>query len=307
MSTRTLEGSTEPYPLEHWAAHAEPLAPALADAVEQALRIEAVVGSRDLDGGARLTALDGGGNHNVFGLHVADHACCLKVLRYAPRPGIDCDTVPRREVGGMCVLADRGVARCPRVIAWSLSPAWILTELLPGHHLGNTELTPAQLSDLAEATRELCAITPETAGEALWDIDWNIRFQLFDQGSADLKAGILGEFQNVADFIRFHKPSKLIIEGHTDSDGDDEYNNDLSQRRAEAVRETMISQYEFIGPAMLEARGYGEERPLFENTSPENKSLNRRIEIVVWWEDLEERADQSEDEEEEEGQQQSLQ
>jgi outer membrane protein OmpA-like peptidoglycan-associated protein len=42
---------------------------------------------------------------------------------------------------------------------------------------------------------------------------------------------------------------------------------------------------------MREALGHGEERPLFEKTSPENRSMNRRIEVVVWWEDIEERAD----------------
>lgn len=122
---------------------------------------------------------------------------------------------------------------------------------------------------------------------------------LFDQGSFDLKPGILAEFQNVADFIRFHGPSKLIIEGHTDSDGDEDYNNTLSLRRAEAVRQTLINEYDFIGPGMLEAKGYGEERPLVENTTEESKALNRRIEVVVWWENLEERAEHDEDEDEE--------
>lgn len=120
---------------------------------------------------------------------------------------------------------------------------------------------------------------------------------LFDQGSFDLKPGILAEFQNVADFIRFHGPSKLIIEGHTDSDGDEDYNSTLSTRRAEAVRQTLITEYDFIGNEMLEARGYGEERPLVENDSDENKALNRRIEVVVWWKNLEKRAEQNEEEE----------
>jgi len=109
---------------------------------------------------------------------------------------------------------------------------------------------------------------------------------LFDPGSFQLKPVILAEFQNVAYFIRFHNPSKLIIEGHTDSDGDELYNNVLSTRRAEAVRQTLISEYVFILPSMLEAKGFGEERPLVENDSEENNSLNRRIEVVVWWENL---------------------
>jgi hypothetical protein len=53
----------------------------------------------------------------------------------------------------------------------------------------------------------------------------------------------------------------------------------------------LIIEYDFILPIMREALGHGEERPLFEKTSPENRSMNRRIEVVVWWEDIEERAD----------------
>jgi outer membrane protein OmpA-like peptidoglycan-associated protein len=83
----------------------------------------------------------------------------------------------------------------------------------------------------------------------------------------------------------------LIIEGHTDSDGDSDYNDRLSQLRAEAVRELMISQFEFIDPSVLVAKGYGEDRPLVANDSAKNKALNRRIEFVVWWEGVEARAD----------------
>jgi len=54
---------------------------------------------------------------------------------------------------------------------------------------------------------------------------------------------------------------------------------------------------------MLEAKGCGEERPLYDNDTDENKSLNRRIEFVVWWEDLVERVDVEVEEEEEEVQQ----
>ena len=106
----------------------------------------------------------------------------------------------------------------------------------------------------------------------------------------------------MANFIKFQTPSKLI-EGHTDSDGDEDYNNNLSLQRAGAVRERLISEYEFITPDMLEAKGYGEERPLYDNDTDENKSLNRRIEFVIWWEDLVERVDVEVEEEEEEVQQ----
>ena len=105
---------------------------------------------------------------------------------------------------------------------------------------------------------------------------------LFDPGQASLKQAAAQEFDKVADFVQMFSPSKLVIEGHTDSDGDDESNQALSEQRAEAVRQYLITAYNFITPAMIDAIGYGEERPVVNNDTPENKTLNRRIEVLVW-------------------------
>ena len=107
---------------------------------------------------------------------------------------------------------------------------------------------------------------------------------LFDPASAELKQGASKEFEKVADFMKFHEPSKLIIEGHTDSDGAEEFNQDLSMDRAQAVRQMLISEHDFITASMLEAKGYGEERPIASNDTDTGKSLNRHIEVLVWWE-----------------------
>lgn len=105
---------------------------------------------------------------------------------------------------------------------------------------------------------------------------------LFDAGQASLKPAAAQEFQKVADFVAMFSPSKLILEGHTDSDGDEDSNLALSLQRAEVVRQFLIDSYNTITPAMIEARGYGEERPVVNNDTPENKTLNRRIEVLVW-------------------------
>lgn len=105
---------------------------------------------------------------------------------------------------------------------------------------------------------------------------------LFDAGKADLKAGARQEFDKVANFVQNFSPSKLIIEGHTDSDGDDAANQLLSEGRANAVRQFIILTYPFITAGMIEARGFGERQPIAVNDIPENKALNRRIEVVVW-------------------------
>ena len=169
---------SEAYPLEHWLSRIQPLPPTVTEAVKQALQIEDPIQEQDLGGSAKLVTLTGAGNHSVFGLHVDESAYCLKRLRRTKRPLADIERVLRREVGGMCTLANLASGRAPLPLAWNLSEAWLLCDLLPGIALGNASLTQLQLQELALATQDVCAITPEYTNEPLWDIDWNIVFLL---------------------------------------------------------------------------------------------------------------------------------
>ncbi|MFP6592582.1 MAG: OmpA family protein, partial [Candidatus Latescibacterota bacterium] len=105
---------------------------------------------------------------------------------------------------------------------------------------------------------------------------------LFDAGSVELKPEAAEEFGKVADFIRLFSPAKLTIEGHTDSDGEPAANMQLSEQRALQITRYLVEEYTFITPAMVEAKGYGEAQPIVPNTTPGNKTLNRRIEVIVW-------------------------
>ena len=71
----------------------------------------------------------------------------------------------------------------------------------------------------------------------------------------------------------------MIIEGHTDSRGRDEYNLKLSRRRARAVTKWIIAHG--IDANQLKAKGYGESRPVADNSRPDGRALNRRVEIAV--------------------------
>jgi outer membrane protein OmpA-like peptidoglycan-associated protein len=71
----------------------------------------------------------------------------------------------------------------------------------------------------------------------------------------------------------------MIVEGHADSQGAAEYNQELSQRRAEAVRTYLVSRG--ISAERVSAQGFGLTRPIADNASAEGRANNRRVEIVV--------------------------
>jgi outer membrane protein OmpA-like peptidoglycan-associated protein len=73
--------------------------------------------------------------------------------------------------------------------------------------------------------------------------------------------------------------SKIVVEGHTDSQGLPAYNQDLSQRRAESVRDYLVSRG--MAADRVTAQGFGLTRPIADNTTPEGRANNRRVEIVV--------------------------
>lgn len=105
---------------------------------------------------------------------------------------------------------------------------------------------------------------------------------LFEPGRITLRPGAEAQFQKMADFVEEYSPARLVIEGHTDADGETEVNQELSEARAEAVRQYLIETFDSITPAMCESRGYGGMRPAVPNDSPENKARNQRIEVIVW-------------------------
>ena len=73
--------------------------------------------------------------------------------------------------------------------------------------------------------------------------------------------------------------SSLVIEGHTDSTGASDYNQNLSERRARAVRDFFVDKG--IPTASMTTVGYGESRPRVSNTTPEGRAVNRRVDIRI--------------------------
>lgn len=98
----------------------------------------------------------------------------------------------------------------------------------------------------------------------------------FDVDKADIKPEFNARIAEFAAFMNTYSNTRVVIEGHTDSDGSDSHNQALSERRAQAVMNALIRDHG-IAANRLSSVGYGESRPVAGNDSPANKARNRRI------------------------------
>ena len=100
---------------------------------------------------------------------------------------------------------------------------------------------------------------------------------LFKTNSAELSDDAFGKLDLVVEYLKKHPDMRIRVEGYTDSTGSAEYNKKLSQKRAEAVKAYLVKQG--ISADRIEAVGYGEENPVADNSTPEGRQANRRVEI----------------------------
>lgn len=101
---------------------------------------------------------------------------------------------------------------------------------------------------------------------------------LFDVNKATLKLSSMGVINEVAKMMQEHTDLKFSIEGHTDSDGEETQNLELSKKRAAAVKEALVNYG--VASSRFQIKGKGEGVPVSDNTTPEGKANNRRVEFV---------------------------
>jgi len=101
----------------------------------------------------------------------------------------------------------------------------------------------------------------------------------FESGSANLQIESTSELDRLVALLAKYKEYAIVLEGHTDDVGEDEYNLRLSEERAKAVRDYLVKKG--IDPKRIRYVGYGESRPAKPNTSPENRQYNRRVEYTI--------------------------
>jgi outer membrane protein OmpA-like peptidoglycan-associated protein len=107
----------------------------------------------------------------------------------------------------------------------------------------------------------------------------NMSDVLFDTAQHTLKPGAREKLSKVSGILLAHPGLNLDIEGHTDSVGTDDYNQSLSERRAEAVKSYLAQQG--IPSSMIKARGLGESQPVATNDTGAGRQRNRRVELIV--------------------------
>jgi outer membrane protein OmpA-like peptidoglycan-associated protein len=130
----------------------------------------------------------------------------------------------------------------------------------------------------AEIERDIEGAKVERVGEGI-----KITFSsgiLFDVDKANLKDPYKGELSQLATILNKYEDTNILLAGHTDSTGSDEYNLELSRRRADSVASYLSGQN--VNRARFTTEGYGKTDPIASNDTAEGRAQNRRVEVAIW-------------------------
>ncbi len=130
----------------------------------------------------------------------------------------------------------------------------------------------------AEIQRDLKGAKVERVGEGiLITFDSGL---LFDVGSFQLRPATRQNLEELAKVLNKYKDTEILVEGHTDDRGTEEYNMTLSNNRAKSVYNQLVRQG--VSGSRFTVIGYGESAPIADNSTPEGRQLNRRVEIAIF-------------------------
>jgi len=121
---------------------------------------------------------------------------------------------------------------------------------------------------------------PEVTPEVVESLKIQARSVFFNTGKSTFKVGdaaTVSSLDAMREILRNYPNAKFSIEGHTDSDGSDKFNQKLSEDRANAVRNALIEKG--VKPENLTAVGFGESKPIATNKTKAGKAQNRRTEV----------------------------
>ena len=126
---------------------------------------------------------------------------------------------------------------------------------------------------------KIAVAPPDTRSKLITEGKWSTTGILFDVNSDKIKPTSYGTLKEIATILSENADVKVKILGHTDTDGDDAKNLELSKRRAAAVKTALSKEFN-IDESRLDTDGMGETKPVADNNTPEGKASNRRVEFV---------------------------
>ncbi|MET0379885.1 MAG: OmpA family protein [Spongiibacteraceae bacterium] len=141
------------------------------------------------------------------------------------------------------------------------------------------ERLAARTAEAERAKAELAELKELQAKSTDRGIVMTLGDVLFDVGKADLKSGGVRVVSQLAGYLSANPQRKVSVEGHTDSTGSDDFNQTLSENRAQSVKATLVGAG--VSPDRVLTQGFGETYPVAGNESPSGRQLNRRVEIVL--------------------------
>jgi len=130
----------------------------------------------------------------------------------------------------------------------------------------------------AEIERDIAGARVERVGEGI-----KITFSsgiMFDIDKAVLKDQYKGELSELATILNKYEDTNILLEGHTDSTGMEDYNLELSKKRGQSVANYLATQN--INPMRFTIMGYGESQPITSNETLEGRAQNRRVEVAIY-------------------------
>jgi outer membrane protein OmpA-like peptidoglycan-associated protein len=210
----------------------------------------------------------------------------------APEPGAPPPSHPPAATGSISVAPAAGSWADPeppgaQAIAeqnvsqpWNADKATTLQMSMTSLQRETTSLVGAKTGVQGSATtidERLTRLNAQTTGTEI-----TIRLPgsvLFDFDSANIRADAARTLTEVAEVMKAYAQRPMRIEGHTDSIASDDYNQKLSERRAESVRRWLTG--EGGVKATITPKGWGESRPVASNDTPSGRQQNRRVEIVI--------------------------
>ena len=143
----------------------------------------------------------------------------------------------------------------------------------------DTEGEIQQEEELLISNIRVAVGAPDMRSKLLTEGKFVTRGILFDVNSDKIKSESAGTIKSIADILKENPTVKVKIIGHTDSDGEEAANLDLSKRRAAAVKNILVTEYG-LDISRMETDGKGESAPVADNNTSEGKASNRRVEFI---------------------------